>query len=224
MCGRFTLFEPSQVLAGEFGVSRAESFPPRYNIAPSQPVAVVRISPVDRVRELLRLRWGLIPPWAKDPSIGNRLINARSETAAEKPSFRYALRNRRCLIPADGFYEWRKDDRGKRPFYIRMRSGHPFAFAGLWERWDSPAGGPVETCTILTTGANDLLQPIHTRMPVIVPPEMYETWLDPDRKDPGTFEGILRPWPAETLVAYPVSPRVNIPSHDDPECLKEDFS
>ncbi|GAB4234353.1 MAG: SOS response-associated peptidase [Deltaproteobacteria bacterium] len=219
MCGRFTLFEPDAVLTREFGLSRIQAGPPRYNIAPSQPVAVVRVSPADRERELLRLRWGLIPSWAKDPSIGNRMINARAETASEKPSFRSAFRNRRCLVPADGFFEWRKVDRGKLPFYIRMRSGHPFAFAGLWERWDPPEGDPVETCTILTTEANELLRPIHDRMPVIVAPEMYGAWLDSGRKDPETLKPILRPWPPEEMDAYPVSKRVNDPSHDDPDCL-----
>jgi len=219
MCGRFTLFEPDAVLVKEFGAARVQAGPPRYNIAPSQPVAVVRVSPGDRAREILRLRWGLIPPWAKDPSIGNRLINARAETAAEKPSFRSAFRHRRCLVPANGFFEWRKVDRGKQPFYIRMRDGRPFAFAGLWERWVPSGGEAVETCTILTTGANDLLKPIHDRMPVIVPAGMYDAWLDTDRKDPETLKDLLLPWPPESMEAKPVSTVVNDPSHDGPECI-----
>ena len=220
MCGRFTLFESDQVLSKEFGASRVLSGSPRYNIAPSQPVAVVRVSPVDRVREIARLRWGLIPSWSKDPSIGSRLINARAETAAEKPAFRSAFRHRRCLVPADGFYEWRKLDRGKQPFYIRMLDGRPFAFAGLWEQWKTPERETIETCTILTTDANDVLKPLHDRMPVIVSPGDYDAWLDAGLRDPEPLKPLLRPYPSEAMDSYPVSTLVNSPANDGPECIR----
>ncbi|HZW37238.1 MAG: SOS response-associated peptidase [Deltaproteobacteria bacterium] len=219
MCGRFTLFEPDQVLAREFGVSGFPPLPPRYNIAPSQPVAAVRASPAGKGRELALLRWGLIPSWAKDPAIGDRLINARAETAREKPSFRNAFKRRRCLIPASGFYEWQRKERGKQPHYIRMRDGHLFAFAGLWDRWESPGAGGVETCTILTTDANAVLVPIHDRMPVILPRGEYARWLDPSLQDPDSLAALLVPYPPEGMLAIPVSPRVNSPAVDDEGCI-----
>lgn len=192
MCGRFTLFEPDQVLAREFGVSDFPPRSPRYNIAPSQPITAVRAAPSGSGREIALLRWGLIPSWSKDPATGNRLINARAETAREKPSFRNAFRRHRCLIPTSGFYEWQRQERGKQPYFIRMRNGHPFAFAGLWDRWERPDEGAVETCTILTTAANDVLAPIHDRMPVIVPPGEYDRWLDPSLRDPDSLAPLLR--------------------------------
>jgi putative SOS response-associated peptidase YedK len=219
MCGRFTLFEPDKVLAKAFGVS---GFPPRslrYNIAPSQPIAAVRAVPAGSGRELALLRWGLIPSWSKDPAIGNRLINARAETAKEKPSFRNAFRQHRCLIPTSGFYEWLRWERGKQPYFVRMRDGHPFAFAGLWDRWESPEEGAIETCTILTTAANAVLAPIHDRMPVILPPWEYSRWLDPSIKDPDSLAPLLVPFPPEEMLAYPVNPRVNVPSADDKGCI-----
>jgi putative SOS response-associated peptidase YedK len=219
MCGRFTLFEPDQVLAREFGVSGFPPNSPRYNIAPSQPVAAVRAGPAGRGRELALLRWGLIPSWAKDPAIGNRLINARAETAREKPSFRSAFKRHRCLIPASGFYEWQRRERGKQPHYIRRRDGKVFAFAGLWDRWESPDGDGIETCTILTTAANAVLAPIHDRMPVILPPAEYARWLDPSLQDPDSLASLLAPFPPEDLLAFPVSPRVNAPAVDDEGCI-----
>jgi putative SOS response-associated peptidase YedK len=219
MCGRFTLFEPDKVLAKAFGVS---GFPPRslrYNIAPSQPIAAVRAVPTGSGRELALLRWGLIPSWSKDPAIGNRLINARAETAPEKPSFRNAFRRHRCLIPTSGFYEWLRWERGKQPYFVRMRDSHPFAFAGLWDRWESPEEGAIETCTILTTAANAVLAPIHDRMPVILPPWEYSRWLDPSIKDPDSLAPLLVPFPPEEMLAYPVNPRVNVPSADDKGCI-----
>jgi putative SOS response-associated peptidase YedK len=219
MCGRFTLFEPDQVLAREFGVSDFPPRSPRYNIAPSQPIAAVRATPSGSGREIALLRWGLIPSWSKDPAAGNRLINARAETAREKPSFRNAFRRHRCLIPTSGFYEWQRQERGKQPYFIRMRNGHPFAFAGLWDRWESPDEGAVETCTILTTAANDVLAPIHDRMPAIVPPREYDRWLDPSLKDPDALAPLLVPFPPEEMLAFPVSPRVNAPSTDDEGCI-----
>lgn len=219
MCGRFTLFEPDKVLAREFDVSNFPPRSPRYNIAPSQPIAAIRAAPAGSRRELALLRWGLIPSWSKDPAIGNRLINARAETAHEKPSFRNAFRRHRCLIPTSGFYEWLRWERGKQPYFVRMRDGHPFAFAGLWDRWESPDEGVIETCTILTTTSNAVLAPIHDRMPVILPPREYDRWLDPSLKDLESLAPLLVPFPPEEMLAYPVNPRVNAPSADDKGCI-----
>jgi putative SOS response-associated peptidase YedK len=219
MCGRFTLFEADKILSKEFGVSSVLPLSPRYNIAPSQPIAAVRAAPTGKGREIAFLRWGLIPSWSKDPGIGNRLINARAETAAEKPSFRNAFRRHRCLIPANGFYEWQRQERGKQPYFIRMRDGRIFAFAGLWDRWESPNEGVIETCTILTTAANTVLAPIHDRMPVILPQTDYAQWLDPAPKNMDTLPPLLVPFPPEDMLAIPVSPRVNAPSNDDEKCI-----
>jgi putative SOS response-associated peptidase YedK len=219
MCGRFTLFEPDKVIAKEFGVSAFAPRSPCYNIAPSQPITVVRATPTGSGREIALLRWGLIPSWSKEPAIGNRLINARAETASQKPSFRTAFRRHRCLIPANGFYEWQRLERGKQPFYIRMHDERLFAFAGLWDRWESPDKGVIETCTILTTTANAVLSPIHDRMPVILPPGEYDRWLDPALKDLDSLAPLLVPFPAEDMFAFPVSPRVNAPSNDDEGCI-----
>jgi putative SOS response-associated peptidase YedK len=219
MCGRFTLFEADKILSKEFGVSSIPPLSPRYNIAPSQLVATVRATTAGSGREIALLRWGLIPSWSKDPAIGNRLINARAETAREKPSFRNAFKRHRCLIPANGFYEWQRLERGKQPFYIRMRDGHPFAFAGLWDRWESPDEGIVETCAILTTDANDVLAPIHDRMPVILPAIEYDRWLDLSLQNPDSLAPLLVPFPPEEMLAFPVSPRVNAPSTDDEKCI-----
>jgi putative SOS response-associated peptidase YedK len=219
MCGRFTLFEPDKILAREFGVSDFPPGSPRYNIAPSQLLTAVRTTPTGSGREIALLRWGLIPSWSKDPAIGNRLINARAETAREKPSFRNAFRRHRCLIPASGFYEWLRWEHGKQPYFVRMRDSHPFAFAGLWDRWESPDEGAVETCAILTTAANDVLAPIHDRMPVILPPGEYDRWLDPSLLDTDSLAPLLVPFPPEEMLAFPVSPRVNAPSTDDEGCI-----
>lgn len=164
------------------------------------------------------MRWGLIPRWAKDASIGNRLINARAETAAEKPSFREAFRRRRCLIPADGFYEWKKEADGKQPWLIRRMEGKGFAFGGLWERWNGPEG-PVESFTILTTSPNATVGPLHDRMPVIVAPAAFDLWLDPEVDGPLLLENILRPAPDDLLEAHPVSRLVNSPANDEPACI-----
>lgn len=209
MCGRFTLFGADTLLSREFGVSGFPPLTPRYNIAPSQPVAAVRATPAGGGRELALLRWGLIPSWSKDPAIGNRLINARSETAREKPSFRNAFRRRRCLIPSSGFYEWQRRERGKQPYFVRMRDGRLFAFAGLWDRWESPDGGAVETCTILTTSANAVLAPIHDRMPVILPKAMWEIWLDPTNQNIEMLQKLLVPAPDHLLTMYEVATLVN---------------
>jgi putative SOS response-associated peptidase YedK len=219
MCGRFTLFEPDKVLSREFGVSGIPPLSPRYNIAPSQSVVAVRSTPAGSGREIALLRWGLIPSWSKDSAIGNRLINARAETAREKPSFRNAFRRHRCLIPANGFYEWRRQERGKQPYFVRMRDERLFAFAGLWDRWESPDKGVIETCTILTTSANPVLAPIHDRMPVILPSAGYARWLDPALQDTESLATLLVPFPPEEMLASPVSTRVNTPTVDDESCI-----
>jgi len=219
MCGRFTLFEADTILSKEFGVPGFPSLSPRYNIAPSQPVAVVRASPAGSGREIALLRWGLIPSWSKDPAIGNRLINARAETAREKPSFRNAFRRHRCLIPTNGFYEWQRQERGKQPYFVRMRDKRLFALAGLWDRWESPVEGVIETCTLLTTTANAVLAPIHDRMPVIVPPTEYGRWLDPALLNTDSLAPLLGSFPPEDMYAFPVSPRVNAPTIDDESCM-----
>lgn len=220
MCGRFTLtVTPEQLQQAIPGLSIPGEMAPRYNIAPSQPVAVV---PNDGQRKLDYYVWGLIPSWAKDPAIGSRMINARGETLAEKPSFRAAFRRRRCLIPADGFYEWQQTPgrKTKTPFYIRMKSGEPFAFAGLWESWNAPDGSQVLSCAIITTAPNALMEPIHNRMPVILPAEAYERWLEPGEQDPARLQPLIRPYPAEAMLAYPVSTLVNRPENDVAACIQ----
>ena len=227
MCGRFTLRQEESVIAEAFQLSEVPTLEPRYNIAPTQLVlTVVRPkvsaqSPEQSEQRFQLLRWGLIPSWAKDPAIGSRLINARSETVTEKPSFRAAFRQRRCLVLADGFYEWQRQERKKQPFYFRLQDGQPFAFAGLWERWKAPDDGEaVESCTILTTEANELLRPIHDRMPVILDPKDYELWLDPVQK-PEPLQQLLRPYRSEAMTTYPVSTQVNNPSNNSPECITQ---
>ncbi len=219
MCGRFTLSDPdAEQLSARFGVVAVPDLRPRYNIAPTQPIAVVRLG--GSAREMVMLRWGLIPSWAKDPTIGDRLINARAETVAEKPSFRSAFLRRRCLIVADGFYEWQKRRSGKQPYYVRLREGQLFAFAGLWERWTGPQGQEIESCVLLTTSPNDLLRPIHDRMPVILHPDDYALWLDPAVDDRTRLQALLQPYPSDEMEAYPVGRRVNDPHNDDPRCIE----
>jgi len=220
MCGRFTLFTLASRLAEVFLPGEVLSFTPRYNISPSQPVLTVRTDPATGRREFAMPRWGLIPSWAKDASIGNRLINARAETVADKPAFRRAIRERRCLVPADGFYEWKEEPKGKRPFYVRMRDGTPFALAGLWERWQGISGEPLETCAILTTAPNDLLAPLHDRMPLILAPEAYAQWLDPSVRSPERLSPLFHPFPGDAMEAYPVGRAVNNPRSDDPSCIR----
>ena len=227
MCGRFALLTPGEELVAQFGVNQipinVSMIAPRYNVAPTQPVVVVRdastssASAADQ-RELTFLQWGLIPSWAKDPKIGSRLINARSETVSEKPSFRAAFKRRRCLVLADGFYEWQKLNGKKQPTFIHMADQRPFALAGLWETWHSPDGGELDTCTILTTTPNELMTPIHNRMPVILEPEDYNTWLSPGDQ-PNIAMHLLRPFSSEKMAAYPVSTWVNSPAHDDAQCI-----
>jgi putative SOS response-associated peptidase YedK len=219
MCGRYTLTTPAPKLAEHFQLDTVPNLTPRYNIAPTQLVAIVRAVPPGK-RELTLARWGLVPSWAADVKIGNRLLNARAETVADKPAFRNAFRGRRCLIPADGFYEWQPlAGRKKQPYHIRLKDAEPFALAGLWERWTSPDGSPLESCTILTTEANDLARPIHDRMPVILPPEAYDLWLDLGMRDVHLLQTCMRPYLAEAMVAVPVGPGVGNARFDDPQCL-----
>jgi putative SOS response-associated peptidase YedK len=219
MCGRFTLKTNPRKLAEEFLLSEPPVWEPRYNIAPTQSVAAVRLSADGSHREFVRLRWGLIPAWANDVSIGNRMINGRAETAMEKPAFRSAIKSRRCLVLADGFYEWAKVPGGKQPYYVQMRDGRPFAFAGLWERWEKGTE-PLETCTLLTTSANQVVGQFHDRMPLILEPADYDVWLDTSQKTAQPIQPLLRPFRDDALVANPVSRLVNSPSHDDPRCVE----
>jgi putative SOS response-associated peptidase YedK len=219
MCGRFTLTADLNAIQETFPwVNVPEIGQARYNIAPTQPVAVVSNDGQNRLDYFV---WGLIPSWAKDPEIGSRMINARAETLAEKPSFRSAFRRRRCMILADGFYEWRQmaDSKRKIPMYIRLLSGKPFAFAGLWEAWNSSDGSNILSCTIITTQPNALMAPIHNRMPVILPVDAYDLWLQPGDQDVSKLAPLLAPYPAEDMNAYPVSTLVNSPANDLPACI-----
>lgn len=219
MCCRYTLIVPTAMLESLFEIEILGDLPPRYNIAPSQPIPAVRTDRQGQ-RELALFQWGLIPSWSKEPAIGARMINARAETAAEKPAFRAAMRRRRCLIPADGFYEWAQAGASKQPHYIQMKDGQPFAFAGQWELWCGEDGSEIESCAILTTEANPLLKPIHHRMPVILRPEDYGRWMDPENEKPAAVTDLLRPYPPEEMAARPVGRRVNSPRNDDPKCLE----
>lgn len=219
MCGRYTLTVDASVLATLFDIGPLMEIEPRYNIAPSQLVPIVRAN-AQGEREWAVVRWGLIPSWAKDAKIGNRLINARAETAAKKPSFRSAYKHRRCLLPADGFYEWVKIGTGKQPNYIRFADGRPFSFAGLWESWTPPEGEIVESCTILTTRPNSLISGLHDRMPVILQPDRFEDWISESPLSPEGAEAMLLPFPADEMEAVPVSRLVNSTKNDDPRCVE----
>ena len=218
MCGRYTLSQSEESIAAAFGITAIPKLLPRYNIAPTQPVPSVLLRNESQ-RQLQLLHWGLIPSWAKDPSMGAKMINARAETIAEKPSFRSAFRRRRCLIVADGFYEWQRRDKRKQPYYFRVGAGELFAFAGLWEHWQNAAGDEIESCTIVTTDPNDLMQSIHDRMPVILHPQDYDRWLDPATDSSRLLE-LLRPFEANEMQHYPVSLEVNNPRHDSPNCIQ----
>ena len=220
MCGRFALLAPGEAIADMFGLDPiSDDFSPRYNVAPTQPVAAVRIDNGHGKRVLTFLRWGLIPAWAKDINISYRLINARGETVAEKPSFRAAFKRRRCLIPASGFYEWQQVNGSKQPMYIHPADGGVFALAGLWETWHSAGGSMIESCTIITTTPNELVAPIHDRMPVIVEPPDFDLWLNPGDR-PGDGLHLLRPYPPEKMATYPVTTLVNNPRNEDPGCIE----
>lgn len=220
MCGRFTLTLNSNAVARAFQVAAPQSLQtqPRYNVAPTQDVVTI-MQNQDEERHLDLLRWGLIPSWAKDASIGSRMINARAETLAEKPSFKRLLFSKRCLIPADGFYEWQKVNGGKTPMYITLKEHEPFAFAGLWDSWRTPEGEELRTCTIITTTANELVSPIHNRMPVILPTEAREMWLDTSLRDPNLLLPLLKPYDTNAMQTREVSRRVNNPQYDSAELI-----
>jgi len=219
MCGRFTLTVDPAELRDAFGAfSFPEQFAPRFNIAPTQPVLAV---PNDGTNRADFFVWGLIPSWAKDPSIGARLINARAETLAEKPSFRGGFKYKRCLILTDGFYEWKTvaGSKTKIPHYIFLKGHQPFAFAGLWDEWHSPDGGLIRSATIITTEPNELMATLHNRMPVILDPSDYAQWLDPAPQTPERLAGLLRPLPADGMSAYAVGTQVNSPANDHAELV-----
>lgn len=219
MCGRYRLSRRKQLVEDYFGTAPSEDeWSPRYNIAPTQAVPVIRQNSKEPVRELLLVRWGLIPSWSKDSSGAALMINARSETASTKPAFRDALKSRRCLVPADGFYEWQRTGKAKQPFCIEVNEGQLFAFAGIWDRWRGQNSNMVETCSILTTTPNVVTAPIHDRMPVILDPDGYELWLDPGMRDMRVVSDLLRPYDARLMRCYPVSTRVNHVANDDEQC------
>lgn len=221
MCGRYTIRSNVDALLEAFNEFLwPEDLHPRFNIAPTQHVPVATNTGEQSVEFY---RWGLIPSWAKDPAIGNRMINARAETLADKASFRVPFRRRRCLVFADGFYEWRQEGKGKpkTPMYITLKSGEPFAFAGLWDTWRDPeSNGPVRSFTIITTTPNDLLKSIHNRMPVMLPRNTYDQWLDPAEWSPDRLSRLLQPYPAGKMTAYAVSRAVNNPKADTPACIE----
>jgi putative SOS response-associated peptidase YedK len=219
MCGRYRLSRRKQIIEEHFdSVSGEEDWSPRYNVAPTQPVPIIRQHPKEPRRELSLVRWGLIPWWAKDASGAARMINARSETAATLPAFRDAFKARRCIVPADGFYEWQKIGKTKQPFCFEVNDGELFAFAGLWERWKDADGKALETCSILTTTPNVVTSAVHDRMPVILDPSNYDVWLDPGFSDTAAVSELLRPYDARLMRSYPVSARVNHVANDDAGC------
>jgi putative SOS response-associated peptidase YedK len=219
MCGRFTLRAPREIIIAEFDLHECPLFPPRYNIAPTQNAPIVRLKEEGQPREIVAVRWGLIPFWAKDPSIGNRLINARADTVLTKPAFRAAIKKRRCLVPVDGFYEWQQGAKPKQPFHIHLASGKLFAFAGLWEHWESE-GEIIESFTIITTEANAEVRRLHERMPVIIEKKNHDVWLDHSVSDLRPIEELLQPFTGEPLILTPVNPWVNSARHEDPRCLE----
>lgn len=219
MCGRYRLSRRKQILEEHFdSVSGEEDWTPRYNIAPTQPVPIIRQHPKEPVRRVSLVRWGLIPSWSKDSSASAKMINARSETAATLPAFRDAMKSRRCIIPADGFYEWVRTAKAKQPYCFEVDDGELFAFAGLWDRWKDPSGNWVKTCSILTTTPNAVTSAVHDRMPVILDPDSYDLWLDPGMRDVGVASELLKPCDAQLMRCYPVSTRINRVANDDEGC------
>jgi putative SOS response-associated peptidase YedK len=221
MCGRYTLTSSGEDLALAFDLSELPLVVPRYNMAPTQEAAVVRVLEPGGPRRLDPLKWGLIPFWAKEAAIGNKMINARAESVAEKPAYKSSFKNKRCLVAADGFYEWKKEGKAKQPYLIRRADKKPFAFAGLWSSWRNPeqGGQPVQTFTILTTSANDLMRPLHDRMPVILDRENFDLWLDPKVQDPEALQKLLVPYAVEGFEAFPVSRVVNNPANEVADCI-----
>jgi putative SOS response-associated peptidase YedK len=221
MCGRYRLSRRKQIIEEHFdAVSGDEDWTPRYNVAPTQPVPAIRQNPKEPVRNLSLLRWGLIPSWSKDSSGAARMINARSETVSTLPSFRDALKSRRCLIPADGFYEWQRKEKAKQPYCFELSNGELFAFAGIWDRWKDPGGNWIKTCAILTTKPNAIASTIHDRMPAILAPDSYDLWLDPGITETSPITELLKPFDARLMRCYPVSARVNQVQNDDADCAK----
>jgi len=219
MCGRYALHSQPEVIALQFGLAEPPAaLRPRYNIAPSQDVPVIRLG-TDRKREMVPMRWGLVPHWAREPKTGYSTINAMAETVESKPAYRSAFRRRRCLVPASGWFEWQATARGKQPWYFRPRKGELLAFAGLWERWGEGEQA-FDSCTIIVTDANDLVRRIHNRMPVVLGRESYRAWLDPGTSDPAALKPLLVPCPADWIEVYPVSTRVNTPRNDDAGLLE----
>ncbi len=219
MCGRFTLRTPTKTIVEAFDLAGAPDLKPRYNIAPTQQIGAIRLNSETGTRQLSMFRWGLVPSWADDPKIGYRMINARAESVAVKPSFRSAFKKGRCLIVADGFYEWKKTGKNKQPYFIRLQNDEPFAFAGLSEHWHR-GDQVIGSATIITTEPNELMQGIHDRMPVILSPDDYELWLEPDFHGQGKLLEMLKPYPAEEMEAYPISTLVNNPSNEDAKCIE----
>jgi putative SOS response-associated peptidase YedK len=219
MCGRYRLSRRKQIIEEHFDtVTGEEDWSPRYNIAPSQPVPIIRQHPKEPRRELSLVRWGLIPSWSKDASNAARMINARLETAATLPAFRDALKSRRCIVPADAFYEWQRTGKTKQPYCFEIGDGELFAFAGLWERWKDPTGNWAKTCATLTTTPNAITSAVHDRMPVILDPDAYDVWLDPGFRDVAAASEMLKPYDARLMRCYAVSARVNHVANDDAEC------
>jgi putative SOS response-associated peptidase YedK len=221
MCGRYRLSRRKQLVEEYFdSASWDDDWNPRYNVAPTQAVPVIRQNPKEPIRELSLMKWGLVPHWAKDSSGAAGMINARSETAATKPAFRDPLRFRRCLVPADGFYEWSRMGKAKQPFCFEVSDGKLFALAGLWDRWKDPNGNWIRTCSILTTAPNAVTATVHDRMPVILDPDSYDLWLDPGMTDPNVVSELLKPYDARLMRCYPVSTRINHVANDDEECSR----
>ncbi|HTS40855.1 MAG TPA: SOS response-associated peptidase [Xanthobacteraceae bacterium] len=218
MCGRYVITSPPEAFRQLFGYPEQPNFPPRYNVAPTQPVPIVRLA--EGKRQFALVRWGLIPAWVKDPRTFSLLINARGESVIDKPAFRAAMRRRRCLFPADGFYEWKPDGARKRPYFVRMKSGGPMAFAGLWETWTGPNGEEQESAAIVTTSANRTCAAIHDRMPVIVDPKAFDLWLDCANVDANTAAALIAPAPDNWLEVYEISPDVNRVANDSPRLLQ----
>lgn len=224
MCGRYAFFSPAEAVKRTFALDFRPELAPRYNIAPTQSVPALRVVE-EGSRALAMLHWGLVPRWARERAIGNRMINARSETIAEKPAYRDAFRRRRCLVLADGWYEWQAAPGGKQPWFVRLRDPQPIAFAGLWERWKDPAGGELlESCTIVTTSASESIRKIHDRMPVILPRESWDRWMDPACSDAESLARILGPYDGKALTAWQVSRLVNAPKNEGPRLIEMEGS
>jgi putative SOS response-associated peptidase YedK len=221
MCGRYRLSRRKQIIEEQFDCDPWEDdWEPRYNIAPTQSVPVIRQHPKEPVRQISTMRWGLIPNWARDASIASSTINARSESAATKPAFRDPMKFRRCLIPADGFYEWKRTIGSKQPYSFEVNEGELFAFAGLWDGWKDPNGNWIKTCSILTTTPNAVTSAVHDRMPVILDPDHYDLWLDPGMQKVAAITELLKPYDARLMRCFPVSTRINHVTNDDEECSR----